>query len=149
LVDVQRLNQSGDLTNGVVPSARIGENEVSFCSAPVKDSTSAKDSTATPEQRMDQKIKDSFGADVFDHLKDWDWLIANRKKLEDGFKKVDGQDAWDLAWRIRDLSVVDGKPLIYLSKVDGPTRGDLIPKRHDIKLRREFWSDNYIGQVYH
>ncbi len=147
-----------------IPSARIGEQgALLFCSTAVKDSTPVKDgalvkdsvpvkdSTETREQRLDQKIKDKFGAEVFDHLKDWDWLIANRKKLEDGFKKIDGQDAkWDMAWRMRDLSVVDGKPLIYLSKVDSATKGTLIPKRYDINLRRgSFRSDDYIGHVSH
>ena len=144
LVDMQRLNQSGDLTQGVIPSALVGKNEVCFCSA------AAKDSTETREQRLDQKVKDCFGADVFSHLKDWDWLIENRKKLEDGFKKANGPDAWDMAKRMKELSTVDGEPLIYLSKVDGPTRGDLIPKRYDIMLRRgRFRSDDYVGQVYH
>jgi hypothetical protein len=110
----------------------------------------AKESTETPEQRVDQKIKDSFGADVLDHLKDWDWLIDNRKKLEDGFKKATGQDAWDMAQRMKELSKVDGRSLIYLSKVDGPTHGTLIPKRYDVYLRRgSFRSDNEIGHVYH
>ena len=145
LGDVRGLSRSGDLTPGMVPNASIGkQGEILFCSNPVKDS---KD---TREQSMDQKIKDRFGADVFDHLKDWDWLIANRKKLEEGFKKANNQDSWDMAWRMRDLSMVDGKSLIYLSKQDGPTRGDLIPKRHDIYLRRgSFRSDNYIGQLYY
>jgi hypothetical protein len=109
-----------------------------------------KASTETPEQSLDQKIKDRFGAEVFDHLKDWDWLIENRKKLEDGFKKADNEDAWAMAQRMKQLSMVDGKPLIYLSKHDGPTHGSWIPKRYDIYLRRgTFRSDNYIGQLYH
>lgn len=109
----------------------------------------AKEPTETPEQRIDQKIKDRFGKEVYDHLKDWDWLIENRKKLEDGFKKASNQDAWDMAWRMNELSSVDGKPLIYLSKVEGPTKGNLIPKRHDIYLRRgSLRSDDYIGQLY-
>lgn len=145
LDDVRRLNSSTDLSPGLAPSARIGEHgEILFCAAPMKDS---KD---TPEQRVEQKIKDSFGADVFDHLKDWDWLIENRKKLEDGFKKADNDTAWDMAKRMRDLSTVDGKSLIYLSKLDGPTRGNLIPKTYEIYLRRgRFHSDDYIGRVSH
>ena len=141
---VRRLNQSSDLAPGTVPTAQIGEKGVFFCCAPVKD---AKE---TPEQRMDQKIKDCFGADVFDHLKDWDWLIENRKKLEDGIKKVDKQDAGEMLSRLEKLSTVDGQSLIYQSLVDGPTRGTLIPKRHDIYLRRgRFHSDDKIGQLYH
>jgi hypothetical protein len=145
LRDVQRSNNRGDLAPGQVPNTRIGEqSDSSLCSTPVKDSTE------TREQRLDQKIKDSFGGDVFDHLKDWDWLIENRKKLEDGFKKISGQDAWDMAWRMKELSMVDGKSLIYLSKVDGPTRGNLIPKRYDIYLRRgSLRSDDYIGHLHH
>lgn len=103
----------------------------------------------TPEQRTDQKIKDTFGADVIEHLKDADWLIDNRKKLEDGFKKAKGQDAYDMACRMRDLSVVDGKSLIYLSKVESRSSGNLIPKRFDVYLRRgSLRSDNYVGHVY-
>ncbi|CAN5560089.1 hypothetical protein BH10CYA1_BH10CYA1_25980 [soil metagenome] len=145
LGDVRRLSSITDLSPGLAPKAHIGEHgEMLFCSTPMKDS---KD---TPEQRVEQKIKDSFGADVFDHLKDWDWLIENRKKLEDGFKKADNQTAWDMAQRMRDLSKVDGKSLIYLSKLDGPTRGNLIPKTYEIYLRRgSFRSDDYIGRVSH
>lgn len=109
-----------------------------------------KDSKETPEQRIDQKIKDQFGAEALDHLKDHDWLIDNRKKLEDGFKKADNKDVWDMALRMRELSMVDGKPLIYMSKVEGKTAGTLIPKRYDIYLRRgSLRSDNYIGHAYH
>ncbi len=118
-------------------------------SAPVKDAPPVKDSAETKEQRLDQKIKDNFGADVFEHLKDWDWLIANRKKLEEGFKKIENQDTkWDMAWRMKELSTVDGKALIYLSKVDSASKGSLIPKRYDINLRRgSFRSDDYIGHL--
>jgi hypothetical protein len=116
-------------------------------SATPREADGQKDSKETPEQRTDQKIKDSFGADVLEHLTDRSWLVDNRKKLEDGFKKASNQDAWDMAWRMRDLSMVDGKPLIYLSKSDGPTRGTLIPKRYDIYLRRgSLRSDDHIGQ---
>jgi hypothetical protein len=145
LGDIRRLTQSNDSIPGPAPNGRIGEQgEMLFCKAPVKDETE------TREQRLDKKIKDSFGTDVFDHLKDSDWLIDNRKKLEDGFKKLKGDDAWDLAWRMKELSVVDGKSLIYLSKVDSHTSGSLIPKRYDILLRRgRFRSDDYIGHVSH
>ncbi len=119
--------------------------------AGVRDHTTmlVSDTKESPEQRADQKIKDRFGADVFEHLKDWDWLIENRKKLEDGFKKANAKDAWDMAWRMRELSMVDGKPLIYLSKEDGPTRGNLIPKAYDIYLRRGWpWNDDSIGRLH-
>jgi len=114
-----------------------------------KESVPAKEGSAEHEKKVDQKIKDAFGADVFDHLKDWDWLIQNKKMLQAGFKKIDGQDArWELAMRMKELSTVDGKPLIYLEKQDGPTRGNLIPKRYDIMLRRgRFHSDDYIGHL--
>ena len=145
LDDVRLLNNSSELSSRLAPSARIDEHgDLFFCATPLKDSKE------TPEQRVEQKIKDSFGADVFDHLKDWDWLIENRKKLEDGFKKADNQTAWDMAQRMRDLSKVDGQSLIYLSKLDGPTRGNLIPKTYEIYLRRgSFRSDDYIGRVSH
>ncbi len=150
LGDIRSLNQSTELKRGAVPNAFIGEQgELLFCSTPVKDSKEpVKESKETPEQRTDQKIKDTFGADVFKHLKDWDWLIANRKKLEDGFSKAKNDDGWDMAWRMHELSKVGEKSLIYLSKEDGETRGSLIPKRHNIYLRREFWSDNELGHVY-
>jgi hypothetical protein len=157
--DVARLRQGdhgkGSALNDLsqpLPAARIGEKgDIVFCATPVKDSPQGKETKETPEQRLDQKIKDSFGADVFEHLKDWDWLVANRKKLEDGFNKItDPNEKWDMAKRMRDLSVVDGKPLVFLKKLDGPTHGSLVPKRHDIMLRRgRFHSDDYLGQVYH
>jgi hypothetical protein len=59
------------------------------------------------------------------------------------------QDKWEMANRMSELSKVDGKPpIIYLERLDGPTRGNLISKRHDIKLRREVWSDDYLGHTY-
>jgi hypothetical protein len=145
-------SQSPADKTSTLPGAQIGaKGEIMFCSTPVKDAAPTKDAPAeTPEQRLDQKIKDKFGSDVFDHLKDWDWLIANREKLEEGFKKLNDQEKWDVTRRMRDLSTVDGKPLIYTERLDGPTRGSLIPKRHDIYLRRgSFRSDNYLGQFYH
>ncbi len=150
LGDIRFLNQATDVKPGALPSARIGEQgELLFCGTPVKDAKEpVKESKETPEQRTDQKIKDTFGADVFEHLKDWDWLIANRKKLEDGFKKAKNDDGWDMAWRMHELSKVGDKSVIYLSKEDGPTKGNLIPKRHNIYLRREVWSDNELGHVY-
>jgi hypothetical protein len=111
-----------------------------------------KDSSDTRNRRLDDLIQKTFGEDVLKHLNDWDWLIANEKKLKDGFSKdMKDQDKWDMAWRMRELSKVDGEPLIYLKKLDGPTTGNLIPKRHDINLRRGriHFSDDYIGQVYH
>lgn len=140
-----------------------GARKLEYCSAPIdrpvdkpmdkpadKPMDKPADKPETREQAMDRKVKDHFGADVFNHLKDWDWLIENRKKLEDGFKKANNQEAWDMAWRMRELSMLDGKPLIYLSKQDGPTRGNLIPKRYDIYLRRgSLRSDDYIGQLTH
>ncbi len=152
--------------SNLLPKALVSEQgALYFCSTPqndsdkslpaakdaekAKESEPAKESSAERNKKVDQKIKDAFGADVFDHLKDWDWLIQNKKMLQDGFKKVDGQDAkWELATRMKELSTVDGKPLIYLEKQDGPTRGNLIPKRYDIMLRRgRFHSDDYIGHL--
>lgn len=130
-----------------------GARKLEYCSAPIdkpvdKPMDKPADKPETREQAMDRKVKDHFGADVFDHLKDWDWLIENRKKLEDGFKKANNQEAWDMAWRMRELSMLDGKPLIYLSKQDGSTRGNLIPKRYDIYLRRgSLRSDDYTDEV--
>ncbi|MBS1956784.1 MAG: hypothetical protein JST89_21525 [Cyanobacteria bacterium SZAS-4] len=153
LGEMRLLNKSTDVKAGTIPSGRIGEQgELVFCNTPVKDSKEpikeSKESKETPEQRTDQKIKDTFGSEVFDHLKDWDWLIKNKDKLKDGFKKAKGDDGWDMAVRISELSKVDGKSLIYLEKLDGPTRGSLIPKRHDIKLRRQVWSDDDLGIIY-
>lgn len=153
LGEIRLLNKSAEVKPLALPVARVGEQgELLFCSTPMKDGKEpvkeSKESKETPEQRTDQKIKDTFGPDVFDHLKDWDWLIKNKDKLKDGFKKAKGDDGWDMAVRISELSKVDGKSLIYLEKQDGPTRGNLIPKRHDIKLRREFWSDDDLGIVY-
>lgn len=153
-----------------VADVQIGDSSIYFCSTPskepadekitpAKDSSASKDSAAkdtTPvkdsaEKSADQKIKDAFGSDVFDHLNDWDWLIENRKKLTAGFKKIDGQDAkWEAALRMQELSKVDGKPLIYLNKVDSNSRGNLIPKRYDIMLLRgRFRSDDYIDHLHH
>ncbi len=144
LTDLRVLNNSSSATPDLLPKLNITEHrDVMYCSTP-------KDSGETKEQQTDKKIKEQFGSDVLEHLKDWDWLIKNRKTLQDGFKKASNDDAWEMAWRMRELSKVDGKPLIYLSKQDGPTRGTLIPKRHDIYLRRGgILSDDYIGQVTH
>ncbi|HEY9719026.1 MAG TPA: hypothetical protein V6C69_16245 [Trichormus sp.] len=132
---------NGDLKPGTIPGAGISERgDLHFCTAPVKE---------TPEQKLDQKIKDTFGADVYQNLNNWDWLIAHKDKLKEGFgKKMSDQDKWDMAKRMSELSKVDGKPVIYLERLDGPTRGSIIPKRHDIKLRREVWSDDYLGHAY-
>lgn len=130
------INSSGDRN----AQPKSGEDAL-LCRADVKE---------TPEQRADNKIKDKFGTDVFEHLNDWDWLIDNKAKLEAGFRKLNGKDAWEVASRMSDLSVVSGKPLIYLEKLDGPTRGNLIEKRYDVKLLRgRFRSDDYISHVYH
>ena len=140
---VRRLNQTGDLSPGTIPGARIGDRGMFLCFEPLKDAPE------TREQRLDKKIKEVFGADVFDHLKDHDWLINNRKKLEDGFMKLKEADGYDVAWRMRDLSVVDKEPLLYLSKLDSKTAGDIIKKRYDVYLRRgSLRADNYVGQVY-
>jgi hypothetical protein len=144
LRDMQRLNNSGDLTSGQFPNTRIYEKGESFCAAPVKDPPE------THEQRLDNKIKSAFGADVFDKLKDWDWLVDNQDKLKEGFKKANSRDAWDMARRMNELSVVDGKALIYMKKVDSATSGSLIPKRYDIFLRRgRLRSDDEIGHLHH
>ncbi len=142
---LRALNQSGDLKPGTIPDARFSkQGDMLFCSQPLKDAPE------TPEQRTDRKIKDTFGAEVFDHLKDSEWLIDNRKKLEAGFSKLNKQDAWDMAKRMTDLSIVDGKPLIYFSKTEGQAAGNLREKRYDVYLRRgRFRSDDCIGQFYH
>jgi hypothetical protein len=55
-----------------------------------------------------------------------------------------------MAQRMRELSKVDGKSLIYISKSEGQTSGSLLQKRYDIYLRRgSLRSDNYLGHVYH
>jgi hypothetical protein len=120
------------------------------CAAEAKETPPAKESKETPEQRLDNKIKEHFGDDVLEHMKQWNWLIDNRDKLEAGFKKISGQEAWDVARRMNELSKVDGKSLIYLSKTEGQTSGTLLQKRYDIYLRRgSLRSDNQIGHVYH
>lgn len=140
-----KTNSESELASGKVPHASIGKNGDLFFGP-----RAAKDVAEKVEQPLDRKIKDSFGADVFVHLKDQDWLIENRQKLEVGFLKANDKDAWDMAKRMQELSIVDGNPLIYTSKVESPTHGNLIPKRHDVYLRRGmFRSDDYIGQFYH
>ena len=163
---VDKLAERRTVDDILLPRVLVSDSRaLYFCSTPqkdtdkspstakdtekAKDSDPAKESSAEREKKVDLKLKDVFGADVFDHLKDWDWLIQNKKILQAGFKKVDGQDTkWELAMRMKELSTVEGKPLIYLEKQDGPTRGNLIPKRYDIMLRRgRFHSDDYIGHV--
>jgi len=106
------------------------------------------------EQATNKLIKDCFGADVFNHLNDRDWLVDHQKELKDGFRRAHdrGEDKlWAIAWRMREHSKVGGEPLIYLKKLDdGPTRGNLIAKRHDIYLRRSsLRQDPLIAWVHH
>ncbi|HEY9677732.1 MAG TPA: hypothetical protein V6C76_06970 [Drouetiella sp.] len=142
LNDFRNLKLAENSLRAPIPDGKVSERgELLFCSTPVKDSG---------DQRTDKKIEEAFGKDVMEHLNDWDWLIENKKKLEDGFKKAGKDDIWDLAWRMRELSKVDGQPLIYLSKQESGSAGNLIPKRYDIYLRRgRFRSDDKVGQLDH
>lgn len=135
------------------------DNRATLCAADAKETPPAKEqiekppakeSTETPEQKLDNKIKERFGADVFDHLKDRKWLAENREKLEAGFQAAPKLECWNMAERMRDLSKVDGKSLIFISRTEGQSRGNLLEKRYDIYLRGGTWSsDAKIGQVYH
>lgn len=96
---VRNLNhvKLNDLTPGTVPEVRIGDQGKYLCFTP------QKDAPETREERLDKKIKSTFGEEVFDHLKDWNWLIKNRKMLEDGFKKLEGDDRENVAKRLQEL----------------------------------------------
>jgi len=131
-----------DSTNGPTDPPQVARDGRFFCAAPGDN----------PEAKKDQKIKDTFGTDVFDNLKNPGWLRDNMKKLEDGFDKLSGQEKWDIAWRMNELSKVGGKPSIYLSKTEGQPAGNLREKRYDIYLRSgplHIGGDYEIGRVYH
>ncbi len=141
---IQQLTNRGihDSAKGPADPLQAARDGTFFCAAPGD----------KPEAIKDQKIKDTFGTDVFDNLKNPGWLRDNMKKLEDGFDKLSGQEKWDIAWRMRELSKVDGKSSIYLSKTEGQTVGNLLQKRYDIYLRSgplHIGGDYQIGQVYH
>ena len=154
LADIRASNAASDLKSGTVPDLQLSgaESNLQYCAAK-DDNPRTKEAAETKEQKQDKAIKECFGSEVFDHLKDWDWLIDHRKELEAGFKKAGelGQDKlWDIARRMSELSRVDDKSLIYLSKQDSSSHGNLIPKRYDVYLRRgSLRSDNLIGWVHH
>jgi hypothetical protein len=132
-------NDSRESDNQTADPLQAARDGAFFCGAP----------SDNPHAATDQRIRDTFGADVFDHLRDWNWLIANQQRLRDGLRHATDGDAWDMARRMRDLSTVDGRPLIYLFRHDGPTHGSLVPKRHDLMLRRGgILSDDHLGQFY-
>jgi len=112
------------------------------------------ESPETPEQRLNRRMTEVFGADVMEHLNpaSAQWLADNVRKIADGFARVSGQEAWDMASAMRDRTrLPNGDHVIFLSRQDGPTRGNLIPKRHDVYVRGYHWyqSDTQVGQVYH
>lgn len=153
-VKLDELRNTGDKnsSNFQIPNLNISEQGLQYCAAKDANGDKTPARSETREEKADKAIKDCFGAEVFDHLKDWDWLIAHRKELRDGFKKAQGKgqdELWEIARRMKELSTVDGKPLIYLKKEDGPSRGNLIPKRYDIMLRRSVYSDDSLGFVHH
>ena len=107
----------------------------------------------TPEQRLNRRMTEVFGADVMEHLNADGavWLRDNAQKIRDGLAKVSGREAWDMACAMRDRTKLpDGNHVIFLSKQDSPTRGNLIPKRHEVYIRgyRFYHSDTPVGHVY-
>lgn len=159
LDDIRTVNQTNQLESGSVsvPNLHIGKHHdgLQYCSA--GDSPRERESTRpqeTREQALDRQIKECFGNAVFDHLKDWDWLVSHRQELRDGFRRAQdlGQDRlWDIARRMREQSTVEGRPLIFMRRLDGEgSRGSLIHKRYDILLRRGgIYSPDLLGWVHH
>lgn len=150
LRDVRDLKSGINPKSAALPDAHFGERgELFFCSEPVKEAKDNKPKE-TYEQQLDKRIEKAFGADVLANIKDWNWLIKNQDKLKDGFKDLKDDDAWEMARRLRTLSTVEGKPpIIFITKADSKSAGNLIPKTHYVWLRREFWSDDKLGQFSH
>lgn len=117
----------------------------------VRDTAFCRADTRSPEQiRLDGVIRDKFGDTIADNLGNPSVLreSANRKKLEEGFLALSGDELWKVAKRMEELT--NGE--IYTRLTPGQAAGNLRDKRYEIELKTGPWnivSDYYrLGQVY-
>jgi hypothetical protein len=155
--DLRAFSGRPELNSAQLPNLQIGEHSKELLNCSAKDGGTKGDAPSKPESReeqLDNKLKECFGPEVFDHLKDKDWLNSHEKELKEGFKKLMGMEdhkAWELANRIQELSKVNGDPLIFLKKQPSDTAGSLIPKRYDIFLKTPWYhtSNDLVGWLNH
>lgn len=127
-----------------LPGDRSDNKSESFCAAP-------NDKAEAEQRRMDDRIKNAFGKETMDHIKDHDWLIAHTKELKTGFNRVfDGRGeeftVGQIAARLKELS----GGLIYGQSSEGnksPFTITPADKHFDVYLKRSLFDTQLFHQV--